>query len=571
MMRSLPIILFALLINAGAAWAQGGAAVSTVPADGEAGVALAMSVSITFDRAIDVPNLVDENGTPNFGLAITPASRVAFNDTEFTLSNGNRTISFNVVHQPNTDYNLIVLGVPLEGGTRQLFPAVANYTTASEIGERTVSGMVSIGEGVQTDLGPLGTVVVAYNEASLGGGDDIDPNQIGEVARVAVVTSPTGAFTIPYMRDGSYLVGGVRANALTLFTGGEIDFESDLLIGFYNPDEDFVPDTVVVAGEDVTGIGIVLFNFLTTAKAIVAQASRIAEQIAGDAELYGILGGFLDLTSADGRSPFWLYQYFSTARDELYEIGVAFLGGGIDTLVAPDIREGQLPIPEDFVDSDVAMAVAEANGGADFRAFVESGHPPATAKRADERSFSDVFDVHRNDYRSLVDADPQSHSFFTVVLQAGHRYWEYPPDPNPTAPVFWRIDYVNLDFSMFRFDSLTVFVDIESGELLHVSGAVPVPNEEAGQPRSIRLDQNYPNPFNPATTIRFDLARPMQARLTVYDALGRPVAVLVDGQLGGGSHAVQWRPEPGRTASGVYLYRLETPDGVQTRIMTLQQ
>jgi PKD repeat protein len=81
------------------------------------------------------------------------------------------------------------------------------------------------------------------------------------------------------------------------------------------------------------------------------------------------------------------------------------------------------------------------------------------------------------------------------------------------------------------------------------------------------LGQNYPNPFNPSTTLVFNLAREGHARLEIYDATGRLVDTLVDGQYGPGQHQIQWQPE--RLASGVYFARFSTGGNSATRRMAL--
>ena len=48
-------------------------------------------------------------------------------------------------------------------------------------------------------------------------------------------------------------------------------------------------------------------------------------------------------------------------------------------------------------------------------------------------------------------------------------------------------------------------------------------------PSVAQLYQNYPNPFNAGTTIRYDLDRPAQVRIAVYDLPGREVSVLKEG------------------------------------------
>jgi hypothetical protein len=87
------------------------------------------------------------------------------------------------------------------------------------------------------------------------------------------------------------------------------------------------------------------------------------------------------------------------------------------------------------------------------------------------------------------------------------------------------------------------------------------------QPSAFTLAQNYPNPFNPSTSIHFTLPDPGAVRLAVYDVRGREVAVLVDGRVAAGRHQVTY--DAVNLTSGTYFYRLETPQGRQTRVMVL--
>ena len=98
-----------------------------------------------------------------------------------------------------------------------------------------------------------------------------------------------------------------------------------------------------------------------------------------------------------------------------------------------------------------------------------------------------------------------------------------------------------------------------------------VSNEEEAVttiPSSINLQQNYPNPFNPSTNITFELPSSQQVTLKVYDMMGREVATLIDGaRQQAGSTTVSF--DASRLASGVYVYRLQTPSGIMTKKMTL--
>lgn len=83
-------------------------------------------------------------------------------------------------------------------------------------------------------------------------------------------------------------------------------------------------------------------------------------------------------------------------------------------------------------------------------------------------------------------------------------------------------------------------------------------------PDAFMLNQNYPNPFNPSTTIEYQVARPGNIAIRVYDIQGRMIDTLVDGDHVTGLHAVQW--DASALASGTYFYRIESAGkAVQTK------
>lgn len=70
-------------------------------------------------------------------------------------------------------------------------------------------------------------------------------------------------------------------------------------------------------------------------------------------------------------------------------------------------------------------------------------------------------------------------------------------------------------------------------------------------PRHFRLLPNYPNPFNPATTIAYDVPHDAPVTVTVYDMLGRTVALLQNGPVTAGTHSLRF--DGALLPSGVYL------------------
>jgi hypothetical protein len=87
------------------------------------------------------------------------------------------------------------------------------------------------------------------------------------------------------------------------------------------------------------------------------------------------------------------------------------------------------------------------------------------------------------------------------------------------------------------------------------------------QPGVFALAQNYPNPFNPSTDISYTLKNSGQVRLSVYDILGREVAVLVNDIQAAGQHDVKFSAN--HLSSGIYFYKLQQANEVITKKMLL--
>ena len=83
------------------------------------------------------------------------------------------------------------------------------------------------------------------------------------------------------------------------------------------------------------------------------------------------------------------------------------------------------------------------------------------------------------------------------------------------------------------------------------------------------LVQNYPNPFNPATTIRFNIPKTSHVQLDVFNVTGKKVASLIDNQLVAGSYDIHFTGQ--NLPSGIYFYRLTTPQFTEVKHMILQK
>ena len=131
--------------------------------------------------------------------------------------------------------------------------------------------------------------------------------------------------------------------------------------------------------------------------------------------------------------------------------------------------------------------------------------------------------------------------------EVGNTFW---PDPSLIIPLADE----NLEANLLLAEYASVIV----------TGLVEDAREH---PDGFVLGENYPNPFNPSTRIPFVLSESGEVVLTVFDVLGREVAVLVEGRLVAGSHAATFAADG--LSSGVYVARLETAGQVQSRTMLL--
>ena len=81
------------------------------------------------------------------------------------------------------------------------------------------------------------------------------------------------------------------------------------------------------------------------------------------------------------------------------------------------------------------------------------------------------------------------------------------------------------------------------------------------------LYQNYPNPFNPSTTISFSILKAGQTKISVFDMLGREVAILINDHLNAGVYTTVFDGKG--LSSGVYIYRIESGNFVKSKQMIL--
>jgi photosystem II stability/assembly factor-like uncharacterized protein len=112
--------------------------------------------------------------------------------------------------------------------------------------------------------------------------------------------------------------------------------------------------------------------------------------------------------------------------------------------------------------------------------------------------------------------------------------------------------------------SVTLFGKIIATTTGGISGVKQIGGTVPGH---FELAQNYPNPFNPETNIDFDLPKSSEVKLVIYSAAGKEIEIPVNGKLTAGKYSVNWNASV--YASGVYFYRLVTPEINETKKMIL--
>lgn len=337
---------------------------------------------------------------------------------------------------------------------------------------------------------------------------------------VATVPSPDGAYTLDDVRPGTYYPVAI---SYATDEGEQIG-----AYGYYDADGDFSPDPVTVtAGTDLSDVDLTLYSF---APSTVLEPLALAEELAADIATDGRLLEVRALTGADqagavfpdGSAYEWLYTFYSPSSDELVLVTVGPIQASSFVAEAPPEAASQAPLSDLAVDSDEALAIADANGGDTFRG---------------------QFD------------DPQEVS---VTMAAGAL--DYDPRPAGGVP-FWVVTYTAPESDPSG-DELLVFIDPATGDVLD---AVPVANEPAAAPAPSSLVV-YPNPVRNGATVRFALGAPDDIRLDLYDLQGRRVATLAEGAFSPGTHSLAL--DVARTLpSGTYVLRLRGAQVDRARLL----
>ncbi|NNG27032.1 MAG: T9SS type A sorting domain-containing protein, partial [Ignavibacteriaceae bacterium] len=154
---------------------------------------------------------------------------------------------------------------------------------------------------------------------------------------------------------------------------------------------------------------------------------------------------------------------------------------------------------------------------------------------------------------------------------------EYYSSPDSGLVGYWRLDEATgqtaEDLSYYGNDAtLGTSINPDASDPTWVQANILILNleDEINNnpfPKRFSLSQNYPNPFNPTTTIKFDIPERSIATLKIYNVLAKEIVVLFEEEKTPGSYEVKF--DATNLSSGIYFYRLNAGDFVETKKMVL--
>ncbi len=345
--------------------------VSSTPSDGETNVGVVATFIFTFSEALDTTATFEEapDFLPFLALELYPDS--AGTPENVVISVDLKTITIvNVPLPTDTRFFLFLSGARSSTGEGLDRPHAITFTTGNILPTATVSGTINYTGG---DAG--GTAIALFEQAPFsdeGGGivaGGVVPIGSGNLGNST--TLGTGSFTINYVPAGEYLVLAFK----DVNMDGEQEFTIDPF-GGYDSNADKVADFITVG--DGANIGSIDMDITISPMVTAGENSLTSETIvktqAADAELTAIVGGDLS-PNGDGLAQFWSYLYYSASEDSLFSI--VYLGdlffltpfvfgddgdsgdGGPQPIIS-------IPLPDNWIDSDLSADSAWANGGAEF-------------------------------------------------------------------------------------------------------------------------------------------------------------------------------------------------------------
>jgi methionine-rich copper-binding protein CopC len=348
-----------------------------------------------------------------------------------------------------------------------------------------------------------------------GGQDFLDDNENVEITVIGFNDDPFALFQGDDGEEGSRMrFKNSRGNRLRLlneiksasenvpvwvFIFNSKDGQSGLFGGFF-----------AVGVHMETGAPIRLSPSKSLAAANTQAAKDTARALVADAKLVAVIApafGFSSQNLApDGNALLWLLLFHSASLDTILQVSISNgLILGVDTMDVP--LPSNMELPATFVNSDVAVAAAEAAGGA-----------------------------------ALRQGDP------LILPEAVLAFGLYQQDP---TRLVWSIRYGKIGIPEDQIETFSV--DALTGMIIS-----DIDDEIPGAPQDFVLQRVYPNPVtaNQLLRIPFQLSRNAEVEISLYNLLGQQVRQISRGNMATGEHTVSIASLRENLAAGVYFVQM---------------
>lgn len=429
----LTIFLFSILLYIPSLIAQL-AVVSTIPINGATEVDTAGTISISFNAPLDTTARFPHPGDFYLNIYFYPDSLVGEPDSVI-ISSDLQTVNVHNLHlKENTTYFFIIANAVNQAGDSLSTPYSFLFSTASSLPQNTISGTIS-----HQDSDPVvGTLVFLF---------DANPFETEGVNAVngTIVNSITGEYTIDYVAPGTYWPAAIKD--FYIDEQLDIDFEDGSSLGLYDSNGDNQPDSIVVPPNQ-SAINITLTKMVSkTARQAYSTIEPAALTWAADAVLILLSG---DLKS-DGYSLFWNYIFYSPSLTE-YKAWFNMGNMVVEAALTEPVSD-TLAVPQNWLDSDNVMTIAEEHGGSDFRGDYPNAEISASLG-----------------YLSFQDDDDQSGKVQSLIKLSGIsqmvRQQISGTMKSLTAlqsPAAWWIEYSSREYNEYYY----LLIDAVSGEVLN--------------------------------------------------------------------------------------------------------
>lgn len=480
--------------------------ISSSPANGDFAVDQD-SIVLEFNIPVYIdPEFPSESG---FYFFIEPESQVQLDSIR--LSDDHLKVIIYGQLTTDTDYVAVLEQVRGEYGEDLDMPYLFQFTTAQQPGPYSVTGNVSraaMDKLASSSDGYEGVAVIlsrAPLDFNINFTDEEPPSEEeGDIipAYATMVDTLTGEYTLTGVREGNYYPIG-----LNILQGGD-DMHSEFElpeIYWIDQNKDFIPDSIIVNDQTTTnnvlsGVNLTQLAFHpfliseadSLARELLATLPNSPELIGGGTYYFSIFDNYgpayknsMNLPERNHRmdvqlhmSPIWPFNHqnstsnhgdmsfievfgepsgyqfvwemyaYDAVKDSALMIVVTPFGSQVveyigipEAELPPNVSFSDIkPMPESYLDSDQAVSIFETEGGANFRSIY--------------------------DYAASF-----GYGFWELNIQLLHEFWNYAPNPTPTAPVMWKASYFgarhNMDTGSFDDDSLIIYLDINTGQVLH--------------------------------------------------------------------------------------------------------